>query len=87
MVGFAAAMAGVLLVLALLPEWSPIDLSGPVAAITNTALFDGLGWLNSYFPVDTLLTILGLQLTLWSAVYVVRFVIWLLQLFRVAGGS
>jgi hypothetical protein len=83
----AACMGAVLVILALLPAWTPVDLSGPVAAITGTALFDGLGWLNHYLPVDTMLTLLSLQLTIWAAVYVVRFVIWLLQLFHVAGGA
>jgi hypothetical protein len=83
----AACTAAVLVILALLPAWTPVDLDGPVADLTGTSLFAGLGWLNSYFPVDTLLQILGLQLSIWAAVYVVRFVIWLLQLFRIAGGG
>lgn len=83
----AAVTAAVLVVLALLPAWTPINLTGPINDLAGTTLFSGLGWLNSYFPVDTLLQILGLQLSIWAAVYVVRFVIWLLQLFRIAGGG
>lgn len=82
-----ACIAAVVVILELLPVWSPIDLTGAIADLSGTALFDGLGWLNGYLPVDTLITILALQATIWSAVYVVRFVVWILQLFHIAGGG
>lgn len=85
-----ACMAAVILILNLLPVWTPIDLAAAVAEFTTGAgngFFDGLAWMNHYIPVQTMLTLLGLQITIWTTVRIVQFVVWLLQLFHVAGGG
>lgn len=85
------AFAGLLSAfLELLPDWTPIDLSGAIADLGSGAggqVLAGLGWLNHFVPVDTMVTLLGLSVTIWAATYLVRMTIWVLQLFHVFGGS
>lgn len=85
-----ACIAAVGVILALLPVWSPVDLSAAVDALSSgpaSQIFAGLGWLNNYLPVDVMLVLLTLQVQIWLGVKVVQFVIWLLQLFHIAGGG
>lgn len=74
----------------LLPDWTPIDLGGMTSDLSSGpggAVLSGLGWLNYYVPVDTMMTLLGVLFVIWGGTYFVRFIIWLLQLFHVAGGA
>ena len=76
--------------LSLLPSWDPIDLSALWSAVDSgpgQTVFGFLAWGNYYLPLTEALAVATLSLTLWIGVYVVRFVIWVLQLLHIAGGS
>lgn len=91
LVGILIAMVGVLVgFFALLPAWDPIDVAGLWAALDSgpgAQLFGFFAWANYYLPIKELLAISVLRLTLWGGVYVVRFLLWILQLFHIAGGG
>jgi hypothetical protein len=76
--------------LSLLPSWSPVNLSGLTSALSSGpagTIFDGLAWANWYLPISEMAAIIVVKLGLEFGTYVVRFVVWLLQLFHVAGGG
>jgi hypothetical protein len=82
-----AAIAGFLV---LLPAWDPIDVSALWVALDSgpaAQLFGFFAWANYYLPIKELLAISVLRLAIWAGVYVVRFLIWILQLFHIAGGG
>jgi hypothetical protein len=71
--------------LALLPDVEPPDLSGAVAAIDGIAAYTG--WLNKYFPVAEAITILGIVVTVYTGMYVVKFLLWVWSKIPVIGGG
>jgi|TARA_R110000744_G_scaffold131873_2_gene240046 hypothetical protein len=82
--------AAVNFVLALLPTWDPLDLSGLWATLDSgpgQTLFGFFAWANYYLPFTEALSIATLSLSIWVGVHLVRFIIWLLQLFHIAGGN
>lgn len=74
----------------MLPTWDPIDLAGLWTSLDSgpgATIFGFFAWGNYYLPLTELLAISVLRLSLWAGVYIVRFVIWVLQLFHIAGGA
>ena len=84
-----ACVAAVVIILNLLPTWTPFEFAAAAAdlAAGGQGMFDGLGWLNYYVPVTEMLVLLSFQVVLWGTVRLVQFGLWLLQLFHIAGGG
>jgi hypothetical protein len=85
--GVIAILGAVLLAL---PAWEPVDLSGLIAAMHSgpgQSVFGALGWANHWLPITEIIATIALGLTVHAVVYLVRFVIWILQLFHIAGGG
>lgn len=73
--------------LTLLPEWSPVDLSGPIAAVQGLALGEWIGWVNNYLPVTHGLTAIGVILVVTNATFIANWVLWLGTKLHLLGGS
>lgn len=72
-------------IVGLLPDIDPPDLSGMVAA--TAPVWDAVGWINKYAPVDQAVIALGLFAAWWLVMYGTRFVIWALTKAHFLGGS
>lgn len=72
-------------IVGLIPEIEPPDLSGMVAAMAP--VFEAVGWLNKYVPVDQAVIALGLMVTWWAVLYAIKFGIWVLTKAHVLGGE
>lgn len=74
---------------ALLPSWSPLDLSGATSAITaqGGTLFGMVAWADQYVPARLLLALVVSYFAIYVASFTVRFFSWLLTKLHIAGGS
>lgn len=77
---FSTVITGVLSVL---PDIEPPDLTGAVEAIDGIAAYTG--WLNKYFPVTEAIALLALVMSVWVAMQVVKFTLWLIGKIPVFG--
>jgi hypothetical protein len=75
----------VTVVLSWLPNPAPPDFSSFTGAL-HTA-FQYFGWANSYIPLDVILGLVGVLLTVWSAMTVFRASVWVLTKAHVLGGE
>ncbi len=73
--------------LTLLPEWTPVDLSAPIAAIEGLPIGQWVGWVNNYLPVTQGAAALGLILVVSNATWLTNWVIWLLTKAHILGGQ
>jgi len=78
------------LLFSLLPSWSPVDLSGFIAHLDFASVpFVGQGvqFFNNFVPLDQVVIILGLMITLWVASVAYKAAVWVLTKAHVLGGS
>ncbi len=71
--------------LALLPTIEPPDVSGLVAAMAP--VFQLGGWANNFVPLSEAVTLLGVMMTAFAALTVVRATLWVLTKAHILGGS
>ena len=71
----------------LLPDWDPVDLSGFPAWLDTHDPFAWFGWLNWYFPVGDVLTIIGVILTVGIALHAWNWVFLIGTKLHLFGGS
>lgn len=73
--------------LGLLPEWDPIDVTAPVAAITSfgSVLFGLVGWADWYMPAKLTLTLLSMIYVLQAAAFGWRALLWVLRILHITG--
>lgn len=72
-------------VLGLLPEWggpSTTDAGGAIAKVFQTS-----GWLNQYFPLDLMLSLMLAMVAWFIGMWAFRLVVWVLTKLHIAGGS
>jgi hypothetical protein len=68
-----------------LPDITPPDLAGYVSALAPA--FTYVGYANKYLPVDQMMVALGILTTSWMAIYIIRFVEWVLSKTHLLGGD
>jgi hypothetical protein len=71
--------------LSLLPTVSAPDVSGMVSAMAPVWQF--AGWVNNYLPLAEAAVVLGILLTAFQAIVVVRAVLWVLAKLHILGGE
>jgi hypothetical protein len=60
----------------LLPTGTSLDINSAASTLTSSSFFPHLGWANDYFPLDEFVILLGIALSTWVIVYLIRFAIW-----------
>jgi hypothetical protein len=71
--------------LSLLPELEPPDLDGLIADMAPIWQF--AGWVNNFVPLQEATTILGILLTVFPLVMLVRGTLWVLNKLHITGGA
>jgi hypothetical protein len=71
--------------LALLPAIDPPDVAGLVSAMAP--VFQLGGWANNFVPLSEAVTLLGVMMTAFAAITVVRATLWVLTKAHILGGS
>jgi hypothetical protein len=71
--------------LELLPAIDPPDVSGLVASMAP--VFQLGGWANNFVPLSEAVTLLGVMMTAFAAITVVRATLWVLTKAHILGGS
>lgn len=71
--------------LALLPSWDPPNVSGMVSVVEPVWQF--AGYVNNFVPAAEAVTLLGILMTAFAAINVIRGVIWVLTKVHILGGS
>ncbi len=73
--------------LGLIPDMSLPSMDEVNAAIADSRLWAYWGWGNHYLPLDLVLALLTLRLTVWVGLAVVDLTNWSLTKLHIAGGS
>jgi hypothetical protein len=73
--------------LGLLPTTSIPSTSGLTSAINSSSVWQYVGWVNHYFPVDTLVTLVGLRWAWLVGEVGWKFILWALTKAHVLGGA
>jgi hypothetical protein len=88
---FISAIVGIeSIMVSLLPTWTPVDLTGYENAGLFTSyhsVYEGMQFFNHFIPMDTVLTIFSLSLTIMVALMGYRITVWILTKLHVLGGS
>ncbi len=71
--------------LSLLPTIDPPDVSGLISAMAP--VFQLGGWVNNFVPLSEAVTLLGVMMTAFAAITVVRATLWVLTKAHILGGS
>lgn len=72
-------------IMELAPDIAAPDISGMVGGLST--FWEYFGWANNFVPLDQLVVIIGLVVTFYVALLVVRLSIWLLVKAHVLGGD
>lgn len=76
---------------ALLPDWTPLDLTehlaGIVAFLGDVKIGQFLGWVNLYAPISEAIDIARIALPIWMTALIYRGVLKLLRSLRVLGAG
>ncbi len=70
-----------------LPSGSSLDLTTQAQAITTSAYWPHLGWINNYIPLDQAVAAFTLIISTWGIVYLIRIGIWLWNLLPIGGSN
>lgn len=79
---FSAALRALL---SLLPEFDPPDVSSMVAEMS--AIWQWGGYVDNFVPLSEAVSLLGIMLTAFAAITIVRAVLWVATKAHVLGGS
>jgi len=71
----------------LLPSSPSLGLNTIATGIAGDSIWGHLGWANAYFPLDDLVTAVGVVLTLYGVFYGIQLVLWLLRLLHILGND
>ena len=71
----------------LLPDWNPVDLSGPTQAVADLPLVEWIGWVNNYLPVTHGVAAIVLIIAVANSTWIVNWLLWLGTKLHVFGGS
>ncbi len=71
--------------LSLLPVIEPPDVAGLVSAMSPA--FQLGGWANNFVPLSEAVTLLGVMMTAFAALTIVRATLWVLTKAHILGGS
>lgn len=82
-----AFLLGFDLTLGNLPTSPTLGLNAKATTVVGTGIFDGAGWLNSWVPLDAVMEGLGVVLTLFVFMWIVRVAIYLLSKIHILGGG
>lgn len=81
---FASLLSGVW---SALPSGSSLGVNSIAGDLTSSGVFNHVGWLNDYIPVDDATTVVLLLLALFVFMSVVRIVLWVLTKSHLLGGG
>jgi hypothetical protein len=74
-------------ILSLIPSPSVPGINSLATSVVAGGWFGHLGWVNDYLPLGEILTAFGVVLAVYTAMWVVRITLWLLEKFHVLGGD
>lgn len=86
---FLLLKAGVSVITAMLPTWTPLDLASATDAINAQGglLFGMVAWADQYFPARMLMAFLLAYFGMYTVAATVKAITWLLTKLHIAGGS
>jgi hypothetical protein len=70
-----------------LPSVSLPSLSGLTTAMDGSGVFADAGWVNWYFPLDTLVLLVGLRWAWMVGEVVWKFILWVVTKLHILGGG
>lgn len=74
-------------VLAAIPGPVVPGINSLATSVVSDSWFQHLGWANDYVPLSATLTAMGVVVTVWSGMWVIYIVIFLLEKFHILGGG
>ncbi len=73
--------------LSVIPDPSVPGLNSLATTVVGESWFGYLGWVNDYIPLDAMVAAALMVVGVWSVMWVVKLVIWLLGKFHVFGAG